>query len=466
MAEPAPNIADAGGRRRAGVCPSLLRIVAARDGGICRVKLPLGHLSATQARAVAAAARDYGSGVVDATNRANLQLRGVRHDSSTELIAALVAAGLGPARQETEDIRNVMVSPMAGIDPSQRIDALPPARALLGRIETDRRYAALSAKFSFLVDGGESVAAVDRPHDVWLAGLGGARMALGFAGSPPVRAGDTTPFVMIDAGRAVDAVAAALSLFLDETESDPAIVRFRDLFARISRARFLDRLTARLGLPTWRSPAIAEWRRAMPRHIGHIGIRAQRQPGLCAIGAAPPLGRLSPEMLDGLAAIAESAGDGHIRLTPWHSIMLPSVPDDDAARTVRALGEIGLSTDPRDPLATMAACSGSAGCSAALAATQPDARALAAALGRFADTPLAIHVGGCAKSCAAAGVPDVNLIACGPGSYQLSSGPADNFGPGAAGSSGSSIPQIAARLRASLGERAMPPAADRAGPHA
>ncbi|HBP2405347.1 TPA: precorrin-3B synthase, partial [Pseudomonas aeruginosa] len=59
-------------------CPGLLRIVQALDGGICRIKLDAGRLDAAQARAVAAAARDCASGVIEATNRSNLQLRGVR----------------------------------------------------------------------------------------------------------------------------------------------------------------------------------------------------------------------------------------------------------------------------------------------------------------------------------------------------------------------------------------------------
>lgn len=48
--------------------PGLLRIVQAMDGGICRVKLDGGSMTALQARAVADVAQRYASGVIDATH--------------------------------------------------------------------------------------------------------------------------------------------------------------------------------------------------------------------------------------------------------------------------------------------------------------------------------------------------------------------------------------------------------------
>ena len=62
---------------RPSACPGLLRIVPALDGGICRIKLAGGSITVAQACAVADAAQRYAGGVIEATNRANLQIRGV-----------------------------------------------------------------------------------------------------------------------------------------------------------------------------------------------------------------------------------------------------------------------------------------------------------------------------------------------------------------------------------------------------
>ena len=86
----------------------------ALDGSICRVKLTFGNLSAGQARSVADAAQRFGNGVIEITNRANLQIRGVRPETENALIALLLDAGLGPLTDKGDDVRNVMISPIAG----------------------------------------------------------------------------------------------------------------------------------------------------------------------------------------------------------------------------------------------------------------------------------------------------------------------------------------------------------------
>ncbi|KPW10352.1 hypothetical protein ALO91_05465, partial [Pseudomonas syringae pv. aceris] len=90
-----------------------MRIVPALDGGICRIKLAGGVISSVQAMAVAEAARTYAQGIIEATNRANLQIRGIGADHDG-LIGALMAAGLGPANPASDDVRNLMLSPTAG----------------------------------------------------------------------------------------------------------------------------------------------------------------------------------------------------------------------------------------------------------------------------------------------------------------------------------------------------------------
>ena len=75
---------------RRSACPGLFRMAKALDGSICRVKLTFGNLSAGQARSVADAAQRFGNGVIEITNRANLQIRGVRPETENALIATAV----------------------------------------------------------------------------------------------------------------------------------------------------------------------------------------------------------------------------------------------------------------------------------------------------------------------------------------------------------------------------------------
>ncbi len=385
----------------------------AKDGGLCRLKVPLGRISAAGAVAVATAAQSHGSGVIEVTNRANLQIRGIRDGAESALAADLVAAGLGPRHPDSDDVRNILVSPMAGLDPHQHLDALPVAAAILGHLETDPDCRSLSPKFSVLVDGGEEVAVVDHAHDLWLAAIDAETFALGVAGCPPTSLDDATPFIAVGAADTAWAVAVALSMFLDMASRSPEVTRLRHLLPRVSRAAFLDHLSKRLGLSANLGNKAHRWRRRAPIETGHVGIRDQRQDGWTSVGAVPPLGRLSPDAMTRLGNLAAEHG-GELRLTPWQSVMVPNVGKERAGRVVESLKSMGLICTPDHPLATTIACAGSTGCTRGRADTKADALLLA-----DAHDAGWLHLSACERSCASAGVAGLTLLASATGTYDL-----------------------------------------------
>src|SRR5919206_2815685 len=88
-------------------CPGALQTHAAADGGLARVRIPGGTLSAGQLGVLAAAARELGDGALELTSRGNVQLRGLRPRAEAELGARLAAAGLLPSETH-ERVRNVL----------------------------------------------------------------------------------------------------------------------------------------------------------------------------------------------------------------------------------------------------------------------------------------------------------------------------------------------------------------------
>jgi len=94
------------------------------DGWLVRVRPPGAVITAAVARAVAEAAQRYGNGRIEITNRANLQVRGLRPETIAPFAAAMAAVGAaddGPA---------VLVSPLAGADPGVASETLEIARAI------------------------------------------------------------------------------------------------------------------------------------------------------------------------------------------------------------------------------------------------------------------------------------------------------------------------------------------------
>ncbi len=393
---------------RPSACPGLLRIVQASDGGICRIKLNGGAISAAQAIAVAEAAERYAGGVIEATNRANLQIRGIGSEHRS-LIDNLLAAGLGPKTAAGDDVRNLMLSPGAGIDKQMLFDTRPLAEQILASLQNHERFHQLSAKFAVQLDGGEALAMLEHPHDLWLSALernGEQWLAFGLAGCPT-----NTPAgaVLLSDGYAL--VVAVLELFLDLARPDQT--RMRHVLAEHSLESVVQALAERVPLVS-----ISGWQRLESPPGLHIGTYPQRQEGLVYVGAVPPLGRLDASMLKGAARLAETFGDASLRLTPWQSLLLPSIRHQDAPALSARLQALGFLVSADQALAHLVACTGSAGCVKGLADTKGDALQLATLLQAQVDRPQ-VHLSGCSRSCAAAHIAPATLLAVGPGHYDL-----------------------------------------------
>ncbi|KND59621.1 Cobalamin biosynthesis protein CobG [Candidatus Burkholderia verschuerenii] len=380
-----------------------MRIVPARDGGLARLRLAGGVLSTDAARAVARAATRCGSGAIEVTNRANLQLRGIRDDAHAELISIALDAGLGPSSEGGDDLRNIMLSPLAS-------DA---TRALAARIveamQRDAALHALSPKFALQLDAGETLAMLDHPHDVWLAALDAdaAHFAFGFAGAMPHRAHDAPALGVIAREDIVRFVMSALRAFVALASDDEH--RMRDLLARIDIARVLDTLDVPF---TQASPT---WRRATCDASLRLGAHREDNGATHYVGAQTQLGRLDASTLDALAELASTHAQGRLLMTPWQSVMIPGVDSGHVQHVLHALSALGLATDRREPFARIVACAGSSGCAKSRADTKADAHRLASILPSDVD----VHLSGCGRSCAAAHPVDTTLLAVAPGRYDL-----------------------------------------------
>lgn len=419
---------------RPSACPALARIVAARDGGLCRIKLPGGKLLARQAWEIAEAADAYGSGIVDLTNRANLQVRGVKPDAEMALSRKLSDAGLGPrvgtsesldhptlaARQAlvADDARNLLLSPVAGLDADALCDTTQLAEQILAVLQDDVRLVDLSPKFSVLLDGGERLAVLDHPHDVWFAAMPPAssmgsepRFAVGLAGQPSAHGCDALAAVVAD--DVVPLLRALLHTFLELAAPDEH--RMRDLLRSHERHGILAHAAGRAAIDLQRDAPVKAWRRSVAEPARRFGAYPQRQAGLWHVGGQPPLGRIDTATLRALARLASVHGDGSLRCTPWQSVLVPHVAQQDVPQVENGLRSLGFVLDAQAPLARMIACAGSAGCAKGLADTKADALDLATRL----PAGVEVHLSGCTRSCAAAHCAPYTLLAVEPARYDL-----------------------------------------------
>jgi precorrin-3B synthase len=321
-----------------GWCPTAWQPMAAGDGLILRVRPRLGHLSPAQMRTLAEVARTHGNGLIDLTNRAALQLRGLGEGGWPAALDALVAAGLVDPDPVHEG-RAVIVAPdWRPHDDTHRITT-----ALLDRLDA---LPPLPGKIGIAIDAGPAAVLTDSPADF--------RIERGEAGTLILRADGRPTGVALVPGAEVDALIALAEWFVASGGAAAG---------RMARHR--------APLPAWASGA----------------IRPAVLPDTMLIGAHPlgvaialPFGRMEANTL---ATMAHLPGVRGLRLTPWRAVLLEGV--DPATPGLPPL---------HAALPLVDACVGAPACPQATVET----RALAVRLAPHVAGRL--HVSGCGKGCA------------------------------------------------------------------
>ncbi|MFI0712800.1 precorrin-3B synthase [Streptomyces inhibens] len=381
---PSPSIRPQGAeppiRDRGDACPGALRLHSAADGYLARVRLPAGNLTVRQATALADAADLLGDGHLSLTSRGNAELRGLADDCGARLAGLLRDAGLLPSERH-ERIRNILASPLAGLDHHTPADVRLWARELDTLLCTSESATALSGRFLFVLDDGRGdVAALG--GDVTLVAESGGGPASGGPAGPGggalLRVGDDPAALRIAGTDVPRAALAAAACFLTTAgASGSGAWRVRELPDGYG-------LTAHAVADGLRAAGIAAKYVADGPRAAVIGsaYADSSAPGIVegpddrrALSVLAPLGRLTVAQWRLLTAIAAADGSGELRLTPWRGIVIPGLPAAAAAPRLRELAAAGLITDPASPWHRISACTGRPGC----AKSRTDVRADAAA---------------------------------------------------------------------------------------
>ncbi len=392
----------------------LFYVAPAQDSFMCRLRIPGGIIASHQLRGLAAIADDLAGGYADITTRANLQLREIPAAAAPELLIRLTELGLTSRGSGADNVRNVTGSPTAGIDPQELIDTRPHARAIHHHILNHRDLYGLPRKFNIAFDGGGRVAVLEDTNDIAFTaveteGTIWYRLALGGITGHRDFARETG--ILVPPADTTQVCDAILRVFIREGDrTDRRRARLKYVLDRLGLDAFVTLVEQQLGARLHRSAAIAP-RPAQLKH-GHIGVHAQKQPGLHYIGITCPLGRLRSETLHALAAIAERFGSATLRLTVWQNLIISDIPDAALNQALAAIAALGLGWQASHLRGGLVACTGSAGCKFAASDTKRHAAALADWLEAriTVNHPLNIHLTGCHHSCAQHFVADIGLL--------------------------------------------------------
>lgn len=325
-----------------GWCPGAHRPMMSGDGLVVRVRPKLARLDSNQILGLCTLARRYGSGVIDLTNRANLQIRGVSETVHDTLLQGLAALDLLDADPALEGRRNILVTPFW-----QHGDLTEDLTLTLLASLAD--LPEMPAKVGFAVDTGATPVLGATSADFRFE-RGETNIVLRADGCPVGRP--------VTSSTAVGALAELMQWFDDR---------------RTATHRRMAQVVAKHGLPH-------NWTTTAPKPQS-----PQPKAGLHPMGAllGAAFGQIDATAMARLIQQNKAPG---LRLTPWRLFLLEDV-DADADMPP-------FITDPDDPLLTTHACVGAPFCPQASVETRDTARRLARRIGG------GLHVSGCVKGCA------------------------------------------------------------------
>ena len=314
-----------------------------RQGGdafMMRVKVPGGVLTAAQAREIGIVADAFAEGpddnwvfgnrYADITTRQDVQMHWIRIGDVPRIWQRFSDVGLTTIQACGDSARNVVCCPVSGVDAREALDALPVARAISAFFTGNREYSNLPRKFKMSVTGCVEDCAQAEIQDI---GLWPARAADGTIGfnvlvggglSDGERLGsDIDVFVTPD--QAVELTRAIAQVFgeLGNRESR-GLARMRYLVEELGPEGFRAELAARTRLAL----AVAGEELTTRYRGDHVGVYAQKKPGLFYVGCSVPVGRMSGIELVEAARLAQHYGDGTIRLGTDQNFVLTGIPED------------------------------------------------------------------------------------------------------------------------------------------
>jgi ferredoxin-nitrite reductase len=385
-----------------------------------RMRLPNGVITSGQMRVLAEVVQRYGEdGSADITTRQNIQLRGIRIEDIPTIFSRFQEAGLTSIQSGMDNVRNITGSPVAGIDPDELIDTRGLCRKVQDMITNNGRgnpsFTNLPRKFNIAIAGCRDNSVHAEINDIAFIPayknkvLGFNVLVGGFFSAK--RCADAIPMdVWVDPRDVVALCEAILLIYRNHgLRANRQKARIMWLIDEWGMEKFRAEVEQQLGYPLETAAPKDEivWDKR-----DHIGIHAQKQPGLNYVGVHVPVGRLyAPDMFD-LARIAEVYGSGELRLTVEQNVIVPNVPDSRISALLKESLLSRFTIDPSPLVRSLVSCTGAQFCAFALVETKNRALALARELDQelHCPNPVRIHWTGCPNSCGQPQVADIGLM--------------------------------------------------------
>ena len=386
-----------------------------------RIRIPNGIITSPQLRAIADLTHRYANGIADITVRQNIQLHWITIESLPEVLDGLWKVGLNTTGACGDVVRNVTGCPVAGVDADEIVDASPLVLEASQLLAGNAEFYNLPRKFKISIAGCHSWCSYPEINDIGLTAVTrrrGGKPEVGFSlrvagglSAEPYLGARLNAFVRWN--QVVPVIKGIAELFRDSDvlreHRERARLKFLFLRHGWTAERFLAELQDRIGFTL---DTAAEEHAPDDVYRDHVGIHAQKQPGLSYVGAVALRGRITAEQMQASADLAERFAGGELRATNMQNLLVVNVPTLQAEPLAKELDSIGLRVGGSSFARGTIACSGTEFCKLAITETKAFSRWLVEELDERLpgfDQHLKLHVTGCPNSCGQHWIADIGI---------------------------------------------------------
>jgi len=383
-----------------------------------RIKLVDTKMNLAQLEVMSKIGLEYAQGLVDITDRQNIQFHYIQIKDIPAIFELLESVGLTSRMASGDGPRPIMTSPVGGIDADEIIDASIIAKEVDTYFDKNsHRFCNFPRKYKIGISGCSRHAAAHEIQDVAFTAfkdengrvLFDLTLAGGLSKSKQIalRANKyVTPEQVIDVS------IACAEIFRDNgNRYNRNKARVRHLVNEWGLERFVDEIEKVIGYKL--EDGLVEPKITPLENRNHFGIHKAKQEGESFIGFATNSGRVDGQDFKIISDICNKYNAGGMALTSTQNFIIYGVKTEDALNLANEISDLGYPYEPSVFRARLQSCTGIEFCKFGITETKEYAKKVVVELEKrnpdFDETVM-IAISGCGNGCSHPQISDIGFV--------------------------------------------------------
>jgi len=383
-----------------------------------RIKIVDAKLNLEQLEVLAKIGQVYAQGLVDFTNRQNIQFHYIEIKDLPEIFKLLQSVGLTSRMASGDGPRPIMTSPVAGIDPEEIIDASYLVKELDSYFDkNDDRFCNFSRKYKAGISGCGRHTATHEVQDIAFTAfkteddqvLFDLTLAGGLSKSKQIayRANK-----YVKAEQVKDVAVACAEIFRDNgNRANRNKARVRHLVNEWGLEEFVKEIENKIGYTL--QDGLVEPKITPFEDRNHFGINKAKQENELFIGFATNSGRIAGEDLQIICDICKKYKVKGMALTSTQNFIIYGVQSENATALADEIDALGYPYKPSPFRARLQSCTGKEFCKFGITETKEFAKVVVNELEKnhpnFREN-ITMAISGCGNACSHPQISDIGFV--------------------------------------------------------